>query len=87
MHNTASLPAALLAVRVGSLLAVGVAIALSPFSPIGPVRRVEVHPGVNADWAALALGGAVLAGSLAGLAIVAAAIISAGLTAAIRPLP
>jgi hypothetical protein len=72
LTSTASLPLAFLAIAVGSLLSVGVALALSPLSPIGPVRRVEVHPGVNADWAALALGGALLAGSLAGLAIVAA---------------
>ncbi|MGH9020240.1 MAG: FtsX-like permease family protein [Acidimicrobiales bacterium] len=41
---------------VGGLLAVGVAVALSPLSPLGPVRHVYPAPGVNADWTVLGLG-------------------------------
>jgi len=44
------------AVFLGSILAVGVAIGLSPLSPIGPVRQVDPSPGVAFDWTVLALG-------------------------------
>ena len=57
------------AVVVGSLLAVGVAVALSPLSPIGPVRPVYPDPGIAADWTVLGLGLVVLIvglGSIAG---------------------
>jgi hypothetical protein len=37
------------ALLLGSLLAVGVAIALSPLSPIGPVRAVYPSPGIAVD--------------------------------------
>ena len=70
--GTASLPVAALAIVGGSVLAVGVAILLSPLAPIGPVRRVEVRSGLVADWTALAVGAAGLAILLAVLAIVAA---------------
>jgi hypothetical protein len=43
-------------VILGALLAVGVAVLLSPLSPIGPVRRVYPDGGFNADWTALGLG-------------------------------
>ena len=43
-------------VVAGSLLAAGVAIALSPLSPIGPVRPVYPSPGPAADMAVLGLG-------------------------------
>jgi hypothetical protein len=44
------------AVVLGSLLAVGVAIALSPLSPIGPVRAVYPTPGVALDPTVLGFG-------------------------------
>ncbi|HXQ18400.1 MAG TPA: FtsX-like permease family protein [Acidimicrobiales bacterium] len=48
------------AVVLGSLLAVGVAVALSPLAPLGPVRPVYPDPGVSADWTVLGVGLAVL---------------------------
>ncbi len=48
------------AVVIGSLLAGGVAVALSPLSPLGPVRPVDPSPGVAFDWTVLAVGFAVL---------------------------
>jgi hypothetical protein len=47
---------AMLAVTVGALLAVVVAIAASPLGPVGAVRVAEVDPGVHADWMVLGLG-------------------------------
>ena len=44
------------AIVAGSLLAAGVAIALSPLSPIGPVRPVYPSPGPAADLTLLGLG-------------------------------
>ena len=44
------------AIVAGSLLAAGVAIALSPLSPIGPVRPVYPSPGLAADPMVLGLG-------------------------------
>jgi hypothetical protein len=44
------------AVLIGSLLAVAVAVALSPLAPIGPVRRVDPTPGVSFDTEVLGLG-------------------------------
>ena len=44
------------AIVAGSLLAAGVAIALSPLSPIGPVRPVYPSPGLAADLTVLGLG-------------------------------
>jgi hypothetical protein len=44
------------AVLLGSLVAVGVAVALSPLTPLGPVRPVYPNPGVAFDWTALGLG-------------------------------
>ena len=41
---------------LGALLAVGVAIALSPLGPIGPVRSVYPDRGVAFDWTVLGLG-------------------------------
>ena len=62
------------AVVTGSLLAVGVAVALSPVAPIGPVRPVYPSPGVAFDWTVLGLGFLALAGCLSA---VAAALLSA----------
>ena len=54
--------ASVASILVGSVLAVGVALALSPLFPIGPVRAVYPDPGVNADWTVLGVGFAVLVG-------------------------
>jgi hypothetical protein len=40
----------------GALIAVAVAIALSPLTPIGIARRAEIHPGVSLNLAILAIG-------------------------------
>ena len=52
------------AVVLGSLLAVGVAIGLSPLSPIGPVRPVYPAPGIAVDVAVLGFGLAALIGGI-----------------------
>ncbi len=44
------------AVAAGSVLAVGVAVALSPLAPIGPVRPVYPDIGVSFDWTVLGFG-------------------------------
>jgi len=44
------------AVALGALVAVGVALVLSPVGPIGPVRPVYPTPGIAADWTVLGLG-------------------------------
>lgn len=44
------------AVLVGSLMAVAVAVALSPLAPLGPVRPVYPRPGIAFDWPALGFG-------------------------------
>jgi hypothetical protein len=58
------------AVVVGSLLAVAVAVALSPLSPIGPVRHVDPNQGVAFDWTVLGTGAALLIVSLGVIALV-----------------
>jgi hypothetical protein len=57
------------AVIVGALVAAGVAIGLSPFSPIGPVRQVDPSPGVAFDWTALGAGLGILVIGLGGLTL------------------
>jgi len=44
------------AVVLGSLLAVGIALGLSPLAPLGPVRPVYPDPGLSFDWTVLGLG-------------------------------
>jgi len=46
----------LAAVLVGSLVAIAVAIGLSPLAPLGPVRPVYPNPGVAFDWTVLGFG-------------------------------
>jgi hypothetical protein len=46
----------LLAIATGALLAVALAIALSPLAPLGPVRPVYPDPGVSFDWTVLGFG-------------------------------
>jgi hypothetical protein len=45
-----------LAVVTGALLAVALAIALSPLAPLGPVRFVYPYRGISFDWTVLGLG-------------------------------
>ena len=58
------------AVVIGSLLAVGVAVGLSPLAPLGPARPVYPHPGIAFDWTVLGLGLIVLVGALSAIAVV-----------------
>jgi hypothetical protein len=44
------------AVFVGALLAAGVALALSPLAPLGPVRGLEHSGGIAFDWTVLGIG-------------------------------
>jgi len=62
------------AILAGSVLAVGVALALSSLFPIGPARPVYPDPGVNADWTVLGVGLAVLVGFLAAGTVIIAAL-------------
>jgi hypothetical protein len=48
------------AIVAGAVIAVGVGVALSPFSPIGPVRAVYPDPGISFDWSVLGSGFAVI---------------------------
>ncbi len=57
------------AVVLGSLLAAGVAVGLSPLAPIGPVRPVYPSPGVALDLTVLGLGVFALIGALSLLAV------------------
>ena len=41
---------------VVAVLAVGVAVALSPLAPLGRVRQVDPSPGIAFDWAVLGSG-------------------------------
>ncbi len=45
-----------IAIVAGTMLAAAVAVSASPAMPIGRVRRVEVAPGIDADWTVLGLG-------------------------------
>jgi hypothetical protein len=54
----------LAAIVVGSVLAVAVAVLLSPLSPLGPIRDVYHPPGIAFDWTVLGLGLLVLIGGL-----------------------
>jgi hypothetical protein len=58
------------AVVIGAVLAVGVAVGLSPLAPIGPVRPVDPTPGVSFDATVLGLGFVVLVVVLSALAAV-----------------
>ncbi len=60
----------LASIVVGSFLAVAVAVALSPFSPLGPVRPVYPDSGIAFDWTVLGLGLFVLVVSLGAIALI-----------------
>jgi len=57
------------AVVLGSLLAVAVAVALSPLSPLGPVGPVYPSPGLAFDWPVLGIGSVVLIGGIGSMAV------------------
>jgi hypothetical protein len=57
------------AVVLGSLLAVAVAVGLSPLAPLGPVRAVYPDRGIAFDWTVLGVGLAALVGVLGVAAI------------------
>ena len=59
----------LLAIVGGAVLAVVVAVALSPLAPLGPARFVYPTPGVAFDWTVLASGAAILILGLAAVAV------------------
>jgi hypothetical protein len=61
------------AVVVGSLLAVAVAIGLSPLAPLGPARPFIPDSGIAFDWAVLSLGALGLVVVLSAIAVVGAA--------------
>ena len=50
------LPGVFGAIVVGALLAVAVAVALSPLAPLGSIRAVYPYPGVALDWTVLGAG-------------------------------
>jgi len=58
------------AVTLGSLVAVSVAVGLSPLAPLGPVRPFYPDQGIAFDWTVLGVGLAVLVGVLAAAAVV-----------------
>ncbi len=59
------------ALLAGALVAVGVAVVLSPLAPLGPVRPVYPDRGIAADWTVLGLGFALLLGILGFVAVLA----------------
>lgn len=57
------------AVVAGTLLAVALAVALSPLAPIGPVRNVDPTKGLAFDWTVLGVGAAILIIGLSAVAV------------------
>ena len=57
------------AIVSGSLLAVAVAVSLSPLSPLGPIRGVYHPAGIALDWTVLGFGLLVLIGGLGTIAL------------------
>lgn len=72
------------AILVGILLAAAMAIALSPVTPLGPVRSVYPSPGFAFDWTVLGFGVLGLFVLLTGIAV-ALAYVSAPHRVALRP--
>ena len=60
-------------ILAGTVLAVLVGVAVSPAMPIGPVRRIEVDPGVAFDWTVLGLGALAFVACLFGVVVIAVA--------------
>ena len=48
----------------GTVLAIGVAVSISPATPIGLVRLIDTHPGVSFDVRALLIGAAAILGAI-----------------------
>ncbi len=65
-------PSTLLIAGASALLAVLVAVGLSPLFPFGVARRADPDIGLHADWIVLLLGAAAIAGVVLGVACVAA---------------
>jgi hypothetical protein len=59
-----------IAVVMGALLAVALAISLSPLAPLGPVRFVYPYRGVSFDWTVLGFGVVALVATLGSIAYV-----------------
>jgi hypothetical protein len=57
------------AIVIGSLLAAGIAVGLSPMSPLGPVRPLYPTTGIALDWAVLGIGVLALISVLGAMAI------------------
>ena len=57
------------AVIIGSVLAAGIAVGLSPLAPLGPARPVDPHPGIAFDWTVLGIGIVFLVGALGAIAV------------------
>ena len=79
MTRSAGLIGLLGAIVIGSLLAAVVGVALSPLSPIGPVRLVYPDEGLNFDWPVLAVGTAFLVVAVGAIALILARRRSPGL--------
>jgi hypothetical protein len=58
----------LVALVLGTVVAVGVAVGLSPLSPLGPVRPIYPDSGVTFDWTVLGVGAAVFLGVMGSFA-------------------
>ncbi len=58
-----------IAIVIGALLGVLVAVGLSPLAPLGPVRPFDPTPGVSLDWTVLLSGVAVLIVVLLGVSL------------------
>ena len=56
-------------VVIGAVLAVAVAVGLSPLAPVGIVRPVYPHSGIAFDWTVLVLGFVALTAALSGIAV------------------
>jgi hypothetical protein len=69
MASAADLAGVLVAVLLGSLIAIAVAVGLSPLAPIGPVRHVSSSREIAFDWTVLGIGFAALAGGLSAFAV------------------
>ena len=70
MTSTESLVGLFGAIALGSVLAFGVAIGLSPLAPLGPVRPVDPTPGISFDWTVLGFGVLLLVVGLGAVAAV-----------------
>jgi hypothetical protein len=64
------LPGVLAAIVAGALLAAALAVALSPFAPLGAIRAVYPYPGAAFDWTVLGGGAAVMIAALSAAALV-----------------